>query len=131
MKAKKENKKKEVKNKIVKRVGLVFGIVLIATFLDWLAHSSSPAFYVPYEYFQNKVIYATIWGLVALWLSKKVTNLTWKAFIFSGLIAIILQTKYLIQGYDLYFVFLFMLLHFAMFLAPSILLFRKYPEIVS
>jgi len=130
MKAKKEVKKKsEWDSKYIKRIGLVFLIVFIATFIDWLAHSSSPAFYVPFEYFYNKVVFAFLWGFAALWFSKKVTNLTWKAFIFSGLIAFVLQTKYFFQGYDLYFVFLFMFLHFAMFLAPAIIIFNKYPEI--
>jgi len=127
--------KKEIKNKFnskyLKRIGLVFIVVVIATIIDWITHSSSPSFYVPFEYYHNKVVFAFLWGFVALWLARNVKSMTKKAFIFSALIAFVLQTKYLLQGYDLYFVFLFMFLHFVMFLVPTLIIFNKYKKIFS
>jgi tyrosyl-tRNA synthetase len=54
-----------------------------------------------------------------------------KAIITSLVVALTLQAKYFIQGYDLFFVFLFMFLHFGMFLIPAIYLFKKYPDILG
>jgi len=127
--------KKEIKNKFnskyLKRIGLVFIVVIIATLIDWITHSSNPSFYVPFEYYHNKVVFAFLWGFVALWLARNVKSMTKKAFIFSAVIALVLQTKYFFQGYDLYFVFLFMFLHFGMFLVPALILFNKYKKIFT
>jgi len=113
---------------LFKTFGLVLCIVLIATFLDWLAHSSRVEFYVPDEYFRNKIIFATLFGCISLYVFRKVKSQTRKALFFSAVIAILLQVKYFLQGYNLFFVFLFLVLHFLMILAPAWYFFRKYPR---
>ena len=114
--------------KFLKQLGLVLVIVIIATIIDWITHLSSPRFYVPTEYYRNKIIFAAFWGMIILWVFHKVKNLTGKAFIFAGFIALVLQVKYLLQGYDRFFVFLFMFLHFFMFLVPAWIIFRRYSK---
>ena len=121
--------KKETKYKFVKEIGLVLVISLIATFIDWIVHSSSPRFYVEPEYYRNKIIFATLWGMIALFVFKKIKNINLKAIIFSGVIATVLQVKYFLQGYDKFFVFLFLFLHFFMLLIPALIIFRKFREV--
>ncbi|MBI2449115.1 hypothetical protein HYV49_02355 [Candidatus Pacearchaeota archaeon] len=131
---KKENIKEEVKKEkdkrlnFLKQLGLVFVIVIIATIIDWMTHSLSPRFYVTFEYYRNKIIFSMLWGIVILFVFRKMKNLTGKAFIFAGIIALVLQVKYFLQGYDRFFVFLFMFLHFFMFLAPAWIIFKRYAK---
>jgi hypothetical protein len=111
-----------------KQLGLVIVVVLIATAFDFAAHHTSPRFAVPPEYFRNKIIFATIWGMLALAVFRRIADPVSKAFIFSGAIAVVLQVKYFLQGYDAFFLALFLALHFLMFLAPAVIIFRKYPQ---
>lgn len=120
-----------IRYKLLKRLGLVLIIVAIATILDYIAHSTSPAFYVPFEYFRNKVIFATIWGFVTLLVIQKMRSVWLKALIFAGVDAVLLQIKYFIQGYDLFFVFLFLFLHFIMLFVPAIVIIKRYPRVFS
>ncbi len=118
------------KENILKQIGLMLTIVLVATFIDYIVHSLDESFYVPMEYFTNKVIYATVWGFVGVYVLRNwIKDPTRLAIGMSAFIALVLQTKYFLQGYNLFFVFLFMFLHFLMFLVPSIPVFRKYPEL--
>lgn len=114
--------------KFLKQLGLVLIIVVIATIIDFFTHSSSPKFYVPPEYYRNKIIFSALWGMIILFVFRKIKNLTGKAFIFAGFIALVLQIKYFLQGYDRFFVFLFMFLHFFMFLVPAWVVFKLYPK---
>lgn len=119
-------------NLILKRIGLLLVMMLVATLIDWMVHSSSPKFYVPFEYYRNKVLFGAFWGLVGFYVFKRwVKNLNWLAVTVAAVIAIVLQTKYFLEGYDLYFVFLFMGLHFIMFLIPTSIIFKKFPRIFS
>lgn len=119
----------KIKN-ILKQIGFILIIVIIATIIDYIVHSSKPSFYVPTEYYINKVIYATIWGFLGLAVIRNwIISPAKLAVGMSAIIAIVLQTKYFLQGYNLFFVFLFMFLHFIMFLIPSIIIFRKYPDL--
>src|SRR3989344_5899456 len=94
---------------ILKQIGLILLIVLIATIIDYFTHSTSQRFYVPAEYYRNKIIFATVWGLIAiLILGNWIKNPTKLAIAMSATIAVVLQTKYFFLGYDLFFVFLFM-----------------------
>lgn len=178
----------------LKLLGVVVVILIVATTLDYFAHSTSPRFGVPPEYFRNKVIFGSLIGLASLWIFRSKRNMvvgalsyaaivtaesgylgvrlalpsggvaiaislavrfivllagvsalgilmnwiaehfkkpTKMAIFFSFAIALGLQTKYFFLGFDLFFVFLFMFLHFVMFLLPAVILFRKYPEIVE
>ena len=180
--------------KLLKIAGVVLIILVLGTIIDYFAHSTSPRFGVPPEYFRNKVIYGSIIGLLSLWIFKnKKTMLmgailyaavvtaesallgirlalpagtmaaaisvvvrfavllagsaalgsliywiadhfkkpTKMAILFSFAIALGLQTKYFFLGFDLFFVFLFMFLHFGMFLLPAAILFGKYPDVLD
>ncbi len=121
--------KREIKYKILKQLGLVLIIVTVATLIDFIVHSSNARFYVEFEYYRNKIIFSTLWGLVLLIIFRKINNMTIKAFIFAGFIAFVLQIKYFFQGYDRFFVFLFLFLHFFMFLIPAWIVFKKYSHI--
>ena len=122
-------KKEVVKSKFLKQFAIVFVVCIIATLIDFIVHSSSPKFYVDLEYYRNKIIFATLWGMVSLFVFKKVKSVYKKAFIFSGVIALLLHVKYFFLGYDKFFVFLFLFLHFFMFLAPALILFKLYKEL--
>lgn len=116
--------------KILKQISLMLVIVAIATGIDYIVHASNESFYVPMEYFTNKVIFATVWGIVGVFVFRNyIHNPTKLAVATSAFIAVVLQTKYFLQGYPPFFVFLFMFLHFLMFLPPSILIFRKYSNL--
>ena len=119
----------KIKN-ILKQIGLMLIVVLVATTIDYIVHSLNESFYVSFDYFTNKVIFATVWGIVGLFIFRNyIKNPTKLAIATSAFIAVVLQTKYFLQGYPLFFVFLFMFLHFLMFLVPSIPIFRKYSSL--
>lgn len=115
-------------NKFLKKVGLILLVICTATLIDWAVHSLSPHFYVTSDYYRNKIIFATIIGLATLWVFRTIKSANKKALFFSLIIAVTLQTKYFLLGYDRFFVFLFMFLHFGMFLLPALIIFKKYPE---
>lgn len=110
-----------------KKILFVFGIIVFGTIIDYFVHNSSPAFHVPFDYFPNKIIFGTVWGIVFLFLAEKL-SMSWlkKAIFVPLMVAIFLQTKYFFQGYDLYFVVLFLFLHFLMFLPASIFIMHGY-----
>ena len=114
------------------QVGLIVLVIVIGTVFDRIAHQTSPRFDVPLEYYPNKIIFGSFWGFIYFKVLRnyiKVNDPTRLAFLMSLLVAITLQTKYFLQGYDLYFVVLFMALHFVMFLAPAIFIFRRYRRV--
>lgn len=113
----------------IKVLALMILIVLSATGIDWLAHQISPAYEVPSDYFRNKIIYATIWGLLGLMAMPTENNMTRKAAWISFMIAVVLQTRYFLQGYDLPFVALFVFIHFFAFFIPMAVVFTNFPEI--
>lgn len=117
-----------IKYKFFKQLAFVLFITVIATIIDFIVHSSRPEFYVDFEYYRNKVIFAILWGFIILFLVRKMKNMKLKSFIFSIFVASVLQVKYFLQGYDLFFVILFLFLHFLMFLIPSWIIFNKYKE---
>lgn len=113
----------------MKVLALMILIVLSATGIDWVIHQISPEFAVSSEYFSNKIIYATLWGLLGLLALRNLHNVTSKAILISLFISVILQTKYYLQGYDLSFVLEFMFIHFFAFLLPMLVIFRNFPEL--
>ena len=116
--------------KIAKQIGLLILVMAIATFIDWRVHESNPRFYVEWEYYRNKVIFGALWGFAGFWVFKRwVKNLDFLALVVSTVIAVSLQTKYFFEGRPLDFVFIFMGLHFLMFLAPAFVIFRLFPRV--
>jgi hypothetical protein len=87
------------------------GIVLVFTFVDFWAHHLYEYNILPENYFLNKTLVAPLIGFVAYLFIRK-QPLMWRAIIFSAAIAILLQSRYLITGYPLDFVFIFMGVHF-------------------
>lgn len=115
----------------IKVLALMILIVLSATGIDWMAHQLSPAYGVPSDYFRNKIIYATFWGLLGLLALRNQSNVTKKTLWISLFISVVLQTRYLLQGYDLSFILLFMFIHFFAFFLPMLVIFRTFPELFS
>ena len=76
--------------------------VLVFTFFDWLVHSSSPYLAVPPWYFKNKIIYATLYAFIISLFVRKQTLAKQAAWI-SGITVVLLQIRYALCGYPLYF----------------------------
>lgn len=90
---------------------VVFLAIVIFTLFDYLIHSISDGFSVPDRYFRNKIIYGTLIGFVAYFFIRKFNPIN-KALIFSAAVAILLQIRYLLEGYSIKFVLLFLGIHF-------------------
>lgn len=109
---------------IVEQVILVLAVISIGTVFDWFAHGVSPRFAVPEYYFPHKILYGTIIGLLALWAYRRfLTSDRWLAFAVTLTVAILIQVRYYLQGYDLTFVLLFAGVHFVVWFVPAVLLF--------
>lgn len=119
------------KYKYTQQLIIALVVIVIATLIDFATHSSRADFYVPFEYYVGKIVAATLWGMATLIVFRKIEGPKMKAFLFSFFIAATLQIKYFFQGYNKFFVFLFLFLHFFMFLIPALIIFPKYKEIFS
>lgn len=101
----------------------ILAIILIFYFLDRYVHSQSPDYAVPDYYFQNKIIYGLIWGLVIYYFIRKL-NILSKGLIFSAFISLTLQIRYYLEGYPKIFVFEFLIFHFIMLTLASLIIFK-------
>lgn len=110
--------------KIILSILLVLLIILLFALVDYFLHQLSEEYSVPDRYFTNKVIYGTIIGLIAFWLTVKMKKIWLKSLIFSGLVAVLLQIRYFLEGYPLDFVILFLFIHFAILWLISFLSFK-------
>lgn len=118
--------------KFLKIAGLIAAMMVGGTIIDWVVHSTDVRFYVPAEYYRNKIIFGAIWGTAAYYALKYwwgVASPKSMAVAVPAAIALILQTKYYYLGYNRFFVFLFLFLHFFMFLPFSFYIFRRYRDI--
>lgn len=97
---------------------VIFAIILLFAFVDFLLHSLSVEYAVPPRYFPGKILYGTIYGFFIFLLVRKL-NPIMKALIFSMVVAVSLQTRYFLEGYPFDFVFLFLILHFLILLPVS------------
>ena len=114
-----------------KQVGVIFLVVLIIilifTLIDAFIHSLSEKWIVPDYYFRSKIIFGSLIGFITFLFVKK-KKLFVKSLIFSGVISILLQIRYFLEGYSLKFVLEFLVFHFLMLLPVSLVvfwLFRK------
>jgi len=108
--------------KILLTISIIFISVVIFTAIDHFVHGLSPEYSVPDYYFKNKIIFAIIIGSMVYFFVRK--RVFWqKSLAVSFITAVLLQTKYYLQGYPKEFVFEFMGFHFLMFLASSMLMF--------
>jgi hypothetical protein len=101
----------------------VLATILIFFLIDYIVHSLSDEYAVPDYYFRNKIIFGTIWGLIIYFFIKKL-SITKKSFVFSAFIAIVLQTRYYLEGYPIEFVIEFLFFHFLMLLAATLIIFN-------
>lgn len=102
---------------------LIFAIILIFAFVDFLLHSVSVEYAVPPRYFPNKIIYGTIYGFFIFLLIRK-KNPFLRTILFSLTLDVILQMRYFLEGYPFDFVFLFLILHFLILVPVSWIVFR-------
>jgi hypothetical protein len=112
--------------KYLRKFLLVFAVIVIFAGVDFLFHQLSDKFAVPSYYFRNKIIFGMLLGFVILFFIKNVRSKFWQSFIFSFLIAALLQTRYTIEGYDFFgFVLPFLFIHFFILWATSYLILFK------
>lgn len=98
-------------------------IILLFTLGDYFMHQLSAEYEVPPRYFPHKVIYGTVIGFIALLFTQKL-NIWLRALIFSSAVSILLQIRYLIEGYPLDFVILFLFIHLAILFVVSAIIFK-------
>jgi hypothetical protein len=101
----------------------ILEVMLVFTFLDYLAHSLSLAYKVPSSYFGDEVIYGTIAGFFAYLLVKKEKILK-KSLIFSAIMAVCIQLVYLSIGYSWNFILTFLIINFVTMFIVSYLGFK-------
>jgi hypothetical protein len=98
----------------------VLEVILVFTFIDYGIHSLSEAYSVPDYYFINKIIYGTLIGTIAYLFVRKKPIMTKSLFV-SAVVSILLQIRYLLTGYALSFVLLFLVVHFVILFVVSYL----------
>lgn len=101
----------------------VLVVVIIFAFADYLFHLLKEEYAVPSRYFTNKIIYGTIIGLITYYFIRDKKPVI-KSLIFSGIISVLLQIRYFLEGYNLDFIILFLFIHFAILLIVSYLSFK-------
>ncbi len=104
-----------MKEKILKFafIGIVLLIViLLFTIGDHFVHGLEDKWSVPEYYFRNKIPFGYLWAVVGLFLARRFKDIWLKSLVVAGTVAVILQLRYLIEGYPLDFVLWFMLFHF-------------------
>lgn len=100
------------------RFVLMLAAVLVFTFFDWLVHSSSAYLSVPGFYFKNKIIYGTIFAFLSSLVFRKLSLM--KQSLFISLITVgLLQIRYALYGYPLYFHLIVLPEHFIFLWASS------------
>jgi hypothetical protein len=102
---------------------IILFIIIIFTLGDYFIHTLKDEYGVPSYYYRNKIIYGTLIGFIAYILVQNQPVFK-RALIFSGVIVILLQIRYAIEGYSTYFVLLFLVVHFFILLLVSYLVFR-------
>lgn len=108
----------------IKWLAILFILILVFTAIDYVFHIVKAEWSVPEYYFRNKIIFGFLWGIPALFIASKLPKLWQKSLIFSGVLAVILQTRYYLEGYPTNFVLIFLLIHFLILLALSFVMFK-------
>lgn len=119
-------------NKYLYQAGASLLVVAFGTVLDYLVHHMDETLAVPFEYYPNKIIFGAFWFFVFLNLVGYVTSkINYQAVLVPLAVAVVLQAKYFFQGYPIWFVVLFLFLHFLMFLPASFWVFRRYGDFIK
>ena len=106
--------------------------IVIGTGIDFLVHHMSPRFSVPLWYFPHKIFWGTLWASVGYFLYRRYAK-TWLelAVVVFFIPALVLQIMYFVKAHlAVDVVILFFILHFFMFLAPALVLFKKYKNLL-
>src|SRR3989344_6849475 len=117
---------KKQTTRIIATFLLIFVVVLIFTFIDFLFHSISSEYSVPSWYFRNKIIFETIYVCLAYWLFRKL-NPALSSFLTAVITSTLLQARYYFLGFNLEFVILFWGIH-ALILWPLLWLLFEYKD---
>jgi hypothetical protein len=110
------------------RLLVVLFIIVVFTGIDYAVHSLSEDYAVPGYYFRNKIIFGTLIGFIAYFFIYK-TKPAYRALIFSGVIAALLQIRYYLEGYPKEFVLELLLFHFLMLLPVSFVVFYYFKRL--
>ena len=125
-------KKKEIKLERKKYISIflvIFLIILIFTFIDFLIHSLKEGWSVPDYYFRNKIIFGSIIGLITYFFVKN-KRLLIKSLIFSVVVSILLQIRYFLEGYSIKFVIEFLAIHFIILFVVSLIIFKFLEKLI-
>src|SRR5689334_3503076 len=98
-------------------------VILLFTIGDHVVHGLEDKWSVPDYYFRNKIPFGFLWAVVGYYLARKSANPWLKALIVGAIVAITLQTRYFLEGYPRDFVFLFLLIHFAILYPLLVIMF--------
>ena len=115
----------------LKRIGLILLVICLGTVIDYLVHQMDPRFSVPSVYFPHKIFYGTLWAFAGYVVFKKyLTTHLRTAFTISAVPAVLLQVMYFVQNHQLpWVIFLFLFLHFLMFLLPGYYICGRFKDI--
>ena len=102
---------------------IIFLIILIFTFMDYLIHSISKEYAVPSYYFKNKIIFGMGIGFISYLFLKRLSCFA-KSLFFSLIISILLQIRYFLEGYSIKFVLEFLVIHFLILFVVSLIVFK-------
>jgi len=96
---------------------LLISLIIICIFgvFDYIIHALDEEYAVPSYYYRNKIIFGTLIGFGVLLFTKKF-SLRSRMFLFSGIVALLMQIRYFLEGYSLEFVFEFLIMHFVLLL---------------
>jgi len=112
--------------RFVKQVVLNVSVVVLGSVVDYGAHLMSPLFSVPPHYLPNKIMVGSLIVVVAFYLGRRFIRAPDRLALFvCAVVAILLQIRYFLEGYNLFFV-----LSFLMFLLPAHLIYRKYSQLI-
>lgn len=109
--------KKQTKRHIW-RSFFLFCAVLLFTFFDWLVHQSSLILEVPLWYFQNKIIFGTLYAVMAGFFVSDY-SLKKQAAIITMLTVTLLQIRYFLSGYTWEFHVIIFPVHLIILFAAS------------
>lgn len=124
MKSKKSVKSKPIGyERLSVALVLMLEIMLVFTFIDYVVHTISPDYGVPNWYFTQKIIYGTIVAFIT-YLFIRSKPIVQKSLILSAVISVLLQLRYLILGYSMSFVLMFLVIHFVILYIVSWVAFK-------
>ncbi len=103
---------------VVLRFVLMLAAVLVFTFFDWIVHSSSAYLSVPSFYFKNKIIYGTLFAFLSSLVFRKLP-LKKQSFFITIVTVLLLQIRYVLYGYTLFFHAVVLVEHFIFLWASS------------